>query len=320
VEEGSAYLCTLSDSSNKTPSQTETYTKTLTVTMGGNDITSSVVTKQGSDINQSFTINIPKVTGNIIITAKGSSASKYQTGDVNLYTSIDINDATVIQKYLVGLKTLTSEQLTLGDVNSDGVVDINDATRIQKYIVGLSTFASSAKSVGSVGAAAANSTGASKTDLQTLMSEVESYLSDKYTYSSYDQYMAVKKEYRYCKNSINSFTDSDISSNYSLLNEKYKTLKSIAGEVSEKITVYFKNTSSWSSVYAYYWQGSDNNTWPGTTMTKVKDNIYKISVGSNYTNIIFSNGTTGTKTGDLTIQGDNYIYDFSTKSWSKYSG
>lgn len=322
VEENKAFQCTLSDNSGKTPSQTETYTKTVTVTMGGVDITSSVVTSTGSDVNQSFTINIPKVTGNVIITAKGEAKSSYQIGDVNMDSDVDIMDAVAIQKHLVGKKKLTDAQLALADVNGDDDVDIMDATRIQKYLAGLvqTLTPKSSKSISSVGAQADTAVGTSKSDLQELMDTVGTYLSSKYTYSSYDQYMAVKKEYRYCKSNINSFTTADIASHYNSLNEKFKTLEAIAGEstgTEGSYTVYFKNTSSWSTVYAYCWTGSTNNTWPGETMTKVKDNIYKITVDSSYEHIIFNNNSS--QTPNLDIQGNNYIYDYSTKTWSQYS-
>lgn len=89
-------------------------------------------------------------------------------------------------------------------------------------------------------------------------------------------------------------------------------------------TVYFKDTGNWHSVYAYYW--SNDSTvenqiplqWPGQNMSKVEGNVYKVIVPNEYEQIIFSNGSEYTKTLNLTIQGDSYLYDFSTKLWSKY--
>lgn len=311
VEENSPYKCTLADNSGKTPSENETYTKTVKVTMGGNDVTSSVVTSSGNDINKSFVIDIPKVTGNIVIYADGSSETKYALGNVNLDDRLDIADVTMIQKYSVKLIDLTDLQKSLADYNGDGRYDISDATQLQKAILGLGN--TKAKTITAVGS--------SSSELNTLMAEVKSYLDNKYTYSSYDQYMAVKKEYRYCTANISKFSASEIDSHYTSLSQKYTALKSVAGDVSTSTsnTIYFKNTSNWSTVYAYAWTHSNKNaSWPGEKMDSVGNGVYKITLSSDYENIIFNNKN-GTQTGDLVIPGNNQIYDYSKNSWSAYN-
>lgn len=55
-------------------------------------------------------------------------------GDINLDGQCDINDVTLIQKYLVGKTELLESQITAIDVNIDGEKDINDATFIQKVL------------------------------------------------------------------------------------------------------------------------------------------------------------------------------------------
>ena len=308
----SRYQCLLSDTSGMTPSSTEKYTKTVKVTMGGTDITSSVVTSAGSDVNRSFTIDIPSVTGNIVITATGESKTLFAIGDVNMDSVIDVQDATVIQKYISHKKTLTDEQIALADHNGDGRVRISDVTSIQRAVLN-----GNAKSNTLV------ASGSSSDDLSALLTTVKNYLSSKYTYSSYDQYMAVKKEYRYCLANSSSFSGSDALAHYNSLSSKLDTLKAIAGDVSgggdTTVTVYFNNTSNWSTVKAYMWTGGTNNTWPGESMTKVSGTIYKITVDSSYENIIFNNGS-GTQTGNLTIPGNNQIYSYSSGSWSAYTG
>lgn len=83
-------------------------------------------------------------------------------------------------------------------------------------------------------------------------------------------------------------------------------------------TLYFRNTSNWSTVKAHYWvDGGSSTTWPGVTMTKVSGNVYKVEVETTNKEIIFNNNN-GTQTSDLTIPGDNYIYDYSTGKWSVY--
>ena len=81
--------------------------------------------------------------------------------------------------------------------------------------------------------------------------------------------------------------------------------------------IYFKNTSNWSKVYAYYW--SDSNTqmvkWPGKAMTRVGNGVYSIELPEDAQYIIFTNGS-GSQTGDLTLQGMNKI--FNNGKWSNY--
>lgn len=56
-------------------------------------------------------------------------------GDVNRDDVLNINDATLLQKYLVGLDDIGNDFVC--DVNDDLVVDIKDVTEMQKIIVGL---------------------------------------------------------------------------------------------------------------------------------------------------------------------------------------
>ena len=68
-----------------------------------------------------------------LIKALADSNVGYLTGDVNQDGTVDILDATAIQKYSVNKTDLDDDQLEFSDVNSDGVVDVFDATAIQKY-------------------------------------------------------------------------------------------------------------------------------------------------------------------------------------------
>lgn len=84
------------------------------------------------------------------------------------------------------------------------------------------------------------------------------------------------------------------------------------------ITVYYKNTNNFSTPYAYYWPKNGNGpvSWPGAAMTKVTDDVYKVDVPVENNMIIFSNNGSS-KTLDLDIPGNNYIYDGS--NWSVYA-
>ena len=92
---------------------------------------------------------------------------------------------------------------------------------------------------------------------------------------------------------------------------------------SKDITIYYKNTSKWANVNAYAWDGSknpipNNAKWPGEAMTKVKDDVYQITLSGDidFDHIIFNNGST--KTDDLVIGKDGEIYNNGT--WSPYNG
>ena len=89
------------------------------------------------------------------------------------------------------------------------------------------------------------------------------------------------------------------------------------GNVVDAGTVYFKNTSNWNEVYAYYWSESNTKmtTWPGVKMTSVGNNTYSVKVPKGTSYIIFSNGG-DLKTNDLTLPGVNKIYN--NGSWSNY--
>lgn len=71
--------------------------------------------------------------------SKGISYVLFQTGDVNLDTRVDINDATAIQMYIAGLLNLSDDSLSLADVNGDNAILVTDATELQKALVGLVT-------------------------------------------------------------------------------------------------------------------------------------------------------------------------------------
>ncbi len=63
-------------------------------------------------------------------------------GDTTGDGTINVSDATEIQKYLVELASLTGDNLTAADVDRNGNVDIKDATYIQMYLAGINRDAS----------------------------------------------------------------------------------------------------------------------------------------------------------------------------------
>ena len=103
------------------------------------------------------------------------------------------------------------------------------------------------------------------------------------------------------------------------------TSGSASGSTSSKITVYFSNNYSWSSVYCYYW-GSDSSsvTWPGTAMTYVGKNeynesIYKMTIPADVSGIIFNDGSSS-QTVDITSGiADGLGYYITGTSSGKYT-
>lgn len=60
-------------------------------------------------------------------------------GDVDLNSTVNVKDATLIQNYLAEIKTLTKEQIINGSVINGKNLSISDATTIQKYVADIIT-------------------------------------------------------------------------------------------------------------------------------------------------------------------------------------
>ena len=99
-------------------------------------------------------------------------------------------------------------------------------------------------------------------------------------------------------------------------------------------TVYFVNRSNWSTVKAYCWYNDGSKDvpetpWSGNVMTKVGtydgSDLYKYTLDTKYTKIIFNNGNSGdgNQTGNLTIPTDGKnMYDSNitgNDKWTTYS-
>ena len=243
---------------------------------------------------------------------------EYKFGDTDLNGSVNVKDATAVQKHVASLITLEGTALVQADVTADGSVNVKDATSIQKFVAGMITnFPAESKE-------AVAQTGALAPPYQHAKEVLEGY----YTYSSYDQYNGLKWVFR-----ANWFYNPEVDVPALLLdreNSFMELINAIGGssapeEVGE-INIYFSNNKKWSNVYAYVW-GSDGNptAWPGAKMTKVSTNsmgedIYHIKVDlGKYQNIIFTNGS-GAQTEDITIiDADNTGYYISGGSSNKYT-
>lgn len=229
------------------------------------------------------------VTASADVTETTAGVAEYMYGDADLNGKINVKDATTIQKFAAKMLTLDEVAKIQADVTGDMKVNVKDATSIQKYIAKLIlVFPVEEVSLVSVGAST------------TAKSDLETY----YTYSSYNQYMALKKAYK------SGASQSTVTSRQNAL---YDIAGKTPSEIGDDITIYFTNTNGWSNVYAHIWgSAGDKATWPGTKMTFVRNNssgkgIYKVSFSfEDYQKIIFTNNS-GEQTVDITLSGESGI-------------
>lgn len=259
----------------------------------------------------------PATTATAPVSTDPTTPEVYIYGDADLNGSVNVKDATLVQKHAADIVTITGKAFIQANVNGDTAVNVRDATYIQKFVANLIVAfpAERDKSVASVSA------DSFQAELTAAKSALESY----YTYSSYDQYMALKKAYRSYKSA--SLSQSEQTKAAAELSTLREALFDIAGDSNftapNEITVYFTNNKSWSKVYAYVWgSGGTKVSWPGEEMTYVKTNnqsqkIYSVTFSyDDYQKIIFSGD--GTQTVDIQLTGDNNVgYFISGTSGSK---
>ncbi|MBQ4569836.1 MAG: starch-binding protein [Ruminococcus sp.] len=246
-------------------------------------------------------------------TQASTPEDNYLYGDTDLSGTVNVKDATAVQKHTASLINLEGDALVQADVNADGTVNVKDATAIQKYVAGLLVTFPAEKST---------DTAQVNVPPQEL-EDVMKLLDDCYMLSSYNQYQALKDEF---------FLRQD----YDALKAYGEELAKLAGEIrnlkpqTREINIYFSNNRNWSDVYAYVWGegGSAPASWPGTKMTKAGTNsmgedIYTIKVDcSKYQNIIFTNNSEQSKD-TVIVQKDNtgyYLNDDMTCGTYDYKG
>ncbi len=241
---------------------------------------------------------------------------EYLYGDADLSGEINIRDATLVQCAVAKLLPLEDEKAKKqADVTGEGEIDIRDATSIQMYVASfIDKFPVETTEVTGIATYANVPVNTSTASFDETLTLVKADLDSYYTYSSYDQYMALKKAYLGYKDA--SLTATEQSKAIADLVAKQEALYDIAGstpiEPGGDITVYFTNTNKWSTVKAYVWGTAGKiASWPGTSMTFVKTNsygedIYSISFSyDDYQSIIFTNGSE--QTVDIALTGENNI-------------
>lgn len=74
--------------------------------------------------------------GSIRDTGRYSTFTDLMIGNVDKEYTVEINDATAVQKYLSDMNSLDRLSLRNADANQDGKIDVDDVTLIQKYVAG----------------------------------------------------------------------------------------------------------------------------------------------------------------------------------------
>ncbi len=243
-------------------------------------------------------------------------------GDVDFDGKVAVTDATEIQRHIAKVITLKEDQLKAAIVSGNESLTVMDATYIQKHVAKIITqFPVETKKAKDVAVTGAD-------DVASLISTVKADLSKDYIYSSFDQYMKLKRVVK----DLEASGDKSQAA-YDKLNAAYDDYKKIlsdigvstggggGGNTGSTIDVYFKNTLNWSTVNAYIWVdgGSAKVAWPGEAMQSVGDSVYKVSVPANvYNRIIFNGGST--QTVDLILSNtNNELFTPSTTSGGKYN-
>lgn len=76
-------------------------------------------------------------TATFSVAVLADSKEPFKTGDVDKNKSVNVKDATLVQKYVAGVVALDEEALLLADTDANGTVNVKDATLIQKFAAGL---------------------------------------------------------------------------------------------------------------------------------------------------------------------------------------
>ncbi len=112
-------------------------------TGGQNDPTEPPTNAPTVPPTQSPTVATPPATTSPITIASSTfdiaEPFIYKLGDADLSGTVNIKDATQIQKHAASLLTLTSREFLAADVNKNGDANIVDATYIQKFVAGIQT-------------------------------------------------------------------------------------------------------------------------------------------------------------------------------------
>ena len=251
-------------------------------------------------------------------TAPVGPAEYVVLGDADFSGKVNIKDATLIQKHIAKIEILDDKAIFASDVDASEVLNIRDVTFIQKWLAKMSidfavgtevlykgseeSTTPNVKPSGSPIIIPGNPTTPTETTVvepTETSTTVEPVVTEPQPIVTEPQPIVTEPQY-----TEPQYTEPDIPDN----------------PVGDTITVYFENTYGWNSVYWHAWNdaGGTNTPWPGDPMTNVSGNIYSAEVSTEFTGIIFNDGSGSdfNKTTDTTIAGDGMM--FSNGSWVAY--
>ena len=259
-------------------------------------------------------------------------------GDTDLNDKVNIKDATLIQKHLAKVITLDEKAQAVSDVDANEVLNIRDVTYIQKWLakmdvefaIGMpmtseeidvpsddvSTTANGSEIIIPVPVAttapetvATDATEAPATTVAPTEAATVAPTEAPTVAPTEAPTQAITE----------APTDAPVYTE-PVYTEPIYTQPVYTDPIGgNTITIYFENTYGWSSVYWHAWNdaGGTNTAWPGDPMTNVGGNIYSAQISTEYTGIIFNDGTMeGAKTDDTYVAGDGQM--FSNGSWTTY--
>lgn len=201
-------------------------------------------------------------------------------GDVNLDGSINLKDIILLQKSFANLVEQSDFQKLLGDTNGDGNENLKDIICLQKYIANISV----TSKIGQV--------------IENPMQPTESPTSA-----------------------------TEPATAAPTVQPTEPTTQAPTAQPTEPATedphnyIYVSNNENWIACYAYMWKTGSSGTvqWPGTAMTNIGNNIYRIELPDNVDSIIFSSPGNSTKTDDLKIPATkNALYFLRQQTWGTY--
>ena len=206
-------------------------------------------------------------------------------GDTTLDKSIDVSDATLVQKHIVRLENLTNNALVAADVDRDNTISIKDATLIQSYVAKF-------ENCGYCG------TYVDPSQLPTVPATeptTEAPATEPVTEPSTE------------------VTTAPVTEPTAPTTQPTTVAPATEPTAVGKSYVYAKGYT-----HAYFWNSTATDMageWPGKAMESVGNENYRVEVPNGATNVIFSNNGSN-QTADLTV---NVGKIYSNGNWTKYS-
>lgn len=206
-------------------------------------------------------------------------------GDTTLDKSIDVSDATLVQKHIVRLENLTNNALVAADVDRDNTISIKDATLIQCYVAKF-------ENCGYCG------TYVDPSQLPTVPTTeptTEAPVTEPVTEPSTEVTTAPVTE-----------------------PTAPTTQPTTVAPTTEPTTVGKSYVYAKGYTHAYFWNSDAadmTGKWPGKAMESVGNGNYRAEVPNGATNVIFSNNGSN-QTADLTV---NVGKIYSNGNWTNYS-